>query len=163
MENLAGNKDADIHIKEELFLAGIPMVNETSEGEVPFTIIGKKGDWTFRRAWYYWMVSCENKSSSLTLKEATDLHYTEHPTKTIMGNTIRCGGHCGCPEPEEYGAQPEYNEELNEKLVKLGYEKVYSNILGKEYVPITVGEVSELCNNGKLDVERYVDSYHIDD
>jgi len=161
MKNLAGDKNCDKTIREELTIAGIPIFTEESTGEVPYSAIGKIGYWTFRRAWYYWMVSCEGEG--LPLEKAEKLHHTEHPTNKIMGNSIRSGGHCGCPAPSEYGAQPVYDEELNEKLKELGYKEEYSEMLERSYIPITIGEVSELCNNGKLSVERFVSSYHIDD
>jgi len=163
MENLAGNKDADKHIKEELFLAGIEAINEKAEGEVPYTIVGRIGHWKFRRAWYYWVASTERPEDGLPLAKAMELHNTPHPTKKIMGNLVRSGGHCGCPAPDEYGAQPVYNDELDEQLIKLGYVKEYFKPLDKSFIHINVGEVSRLCNEGKLTVERYVDCYHVDD
>jgi len=38
----------------------------------------------------------------------------------------------------------------------------YYEFLDKSYVSINVGEMSKICNEGKLDVERYVNCYHID-
>ena len=163
MENLAGNKKADEHIKEELFLAGIEMIDQKSEGEVPYTIVGRIGHWKFRRAWYYWVVTVERPEDGLPLVVAMGLHNMPHPTKKIIGNVVRSGGHCGCPAPDEYGAQPVYNDELDEQLIKLGYKKEYFKPLDKSFIHINVGEVSKLCNEGKLTVERYVDCYHVDD
>jgi len=165
MINLAGNKDADKHIKEELYLAGIEAIDQKSEGEVPYTIVGRLGNWKFRRAWYYWVATVERDEDGLPLVVAMGLHNTPHPAdnKKKLGDTIRSGGHCGCPAPNEYGAQPVYNEELDEQLIKLGYKKEYFKPLDKSFIHISVGEVSRLCNEGKLTVERYVDCYHIDD
>ena len=163
MINLAGNKDADKHIKEELYIAGIEAIDENAKGEVPYTIIGRLGNWKFRRAWYYWVASVERDEDGLPLKVAMKLHNIEHPTKKIMGNVVRSGGHCACPVPDEYGAQPVYNDALDNQLIALGYKKEYNNFLKKSFIPITVGEISQLCNEGKLTVERYVDCYHIDD
>jgi hypothetical protein len=166
MKNLAGDKDADKFVREELWLAGIPMENEVSKGEVPYNTIGKINGWTFRRAWYYWIVSIPDGEKGLPLDIAMELHLRKNPTddSEIMGNSIRSGGHCGCPSPKEYGAQPIYDEELNNKLMALGYKMKKTKIGDKEieYIPITVGEISELCNEGKLTVERYVNSYHVD-
>ena len=166
MKNLAGNSDADKFIKEELYLAGIdPISVPKTTSEVPYTIIGKVGKWTFERAWYYWVATVEEREVGLPLNIAMKLHNTPHPTddKMKLGDIVRSGGHCGCPSPDEYGADPIYNEDLDEQLMKLGYEKTYSDLVGKEYIHITVGEVSKLCNEGKLKVERYVECYHIDD
>lgn len=46
MINLAGVKEADEHIQEELYSAGIEIVRgELSKGEVPYSITGKLADW----------------------------------------------------------------------------------------------------------------------
>jgi len=164
MKNLAGVKDADQTIKEELYLAGIPQIHEETKGEVPYTVIGSLGPWKFKRAWYYWVASVEDKRNGLPLAIASELHERKNPTSdVILGRSIRSGGHCGCPHPKEFGAQPIYNELLDERLKKLGYKEEYSEILKKKYIPITVGEVSKLCAEGKLGIEQYVDCYHIDD
>jgi hypothetical protein len=165
MINLAGNKDADKHIKEELYIAGIEIIGEKANGEVPYTVIGRIGNWKFHRAWYYWVASVERREDGLPLDIAMELHNRKHPTddKKILGDSIRSGGHCGCPAPDEYGAQPIHDDELDNQLVALGYEKKYSDFLKKSYVSITVGEISKLSNEGKLNIKRYVDCYHIDD
>lgn len=165
MKNLAGDKNADLQVREELYLAGIPMEEEISEGEVPYKTIGRIGKWTFRRAWYYWIVSTKERKDGIPLEVAMELHNRKNPIDDtqIMGTSIRCGGHCGCPAPNEYGADPLYDEEFYSQLRELGYKEQYSDILKKSYIPITVGEVSELCNQGKLKVNQYVSSYHVDD
>jgi hypothetical protein len=60
MKNLAGDSRADNTIRQELRRARIPM-KDTPLGrtEVPFTVIGRLGAWTFKRAWYYWMAHAE--------------------------------------------------------------------------------------------------------
>lgn len=56
--NLAGHQGCDEHIEHELRRAGIPLVHgKRQQGEVPATITGKLGSFTFERAWYYWMVA----------------------------------------------------------------------------------------------------------
>lgn len=168
MRNLAGDKDADLFIREELYLADIETldVGEQEHSEVPYTIVGRIRHWRFRRAWTYWVATVENDIDGLPLKQALELHNTPNPVNPdqILGQVIRSGGHAGAPSPDEYGAQPEYGTELDSKLLELGYEMKEMKIgdLGKPYIPITVGEISELCNSGKLDVERYVKCYHID-
>ena len=165
MKNLAGDNDADVFVKEELYLAGIPMEYEQSKGEVPYKTIGRLGKWTFRRAWYYWVATVEDLKDGLPLDIAVKLHETPHPTdnKRILGQSIRSGGHCGCPSPAEYGAQPVYDENFDKTLTELGYEKKHHEIIDADYWDISVGEISKLCNEGKIKVERYVDCYHIDD
>jgi hypothetical protein len=165
MINLAGKRNCDETILEELYLANIPAIRcEESTGEVPYSYEGKIGNWTFRRRWYYWSVSVGDKEVGLPLKDALQLHNKKHPfNDSILGNIIRSGGHAGAPSPDEYGAQPIYNEALNDALVALGYEKKFYEHINQWHVPISVGEVSSLCNSGKLTVERYVDNYHIDE
>lgn len=94
MKNLAGNPEADHHIERELFAAGIEVVRhpERLRGEVPRTLTGKLGPFTFDRAWYYWMVH-----GPVPLPVAEELY--AHP----YGQTdVRVAGHCGCPPPAEW-------------------------------------------------------------
>jgi hypothetical protein len=167
MENLAGNKEADKNIKEELYLAGIPQVKiDNNHSEVPYTIIGKLGKWTFRRAWYYWVATVENRKDGLILAKAIELHERKHPTDDkmkILGNVIRAGGDCTCPSPKNYVAQPVYDEELDRQLTALGYKKKRFEILNMDGWNLNYGQISKLCKEGKLTVDRYVDCYHIDD
>ena len=163
MKNLAGDKEADVSIKEELYLAGIEAIPMDGKGEVPYSIAGRIGNWKLHRAWYYWIVSVENPADGLPLEDAMKLHNKPNPVNSdrILGTTIRSGGHCGCPSPDEYGAQPVYDEALNKKLIALGYEE--KELGGTKYVDINVGEISKLNEEGKLDVPFYVGNYHIDD
>ena len=93
MENLAGNNDCDVKIERELVRAGIDVVRgERSGGEVPASITGKLGDFTFHRAWYYWVVDCR-----IPLQVAQEL-YADPVGKT----DVRVAGHAGCPPPEEW-------------------------------------------------------------
>lgn len=164
MKNLAGVDTCDVTIKEELFLAGIEAIKIKSEGEVPYSFQGKIGHWKLSRAWTYWIASVERPEDGLILADALELHNMESPTNpdTVMGNVIRSGGHCGCPSPDEYGASPIYDEMFHDRLKKLGYKERYFKPLDKNFVDISVREIRELFEEGKLDVERYVNSYHID-
>jgi len=164
MKNLAGVKDCDVTIKEELYLAGIknyPAPEHTSE--VPYSIFGKVGNWRFRRAWYYWVVTVEETTDGLPVEKALELYNTENPANgEKLGVDVRAGGDGGGISPDGYVAQPVYDDELNDKLVALGYEKKYHKIQDEEHVEINMGEMADLCKSGKLDVQRYVRSYHID-
>ena len=56
MKNLAGVSTCDADIAKELLEAGIHM--ETilkTNTEVPYTVVGVYGGWTFTRAWTYWV------------------------------------------------------------------------------------------------------------
>ena len=165
MKNLAGDKDADKFIKEELTIAGINQVNvNDNHSEVPYTIIGKIGNWTFERAWYYWVARVENPKDGLILDKALELHNRKHPadTKKKLGDVIRAGGDCSCPSPKVYVAQPIYDENLDKALTELGYKKRHVENYG-DFWDINYGQIAKLCNSGKLKLDRYVDCYHIDD
>lgn len=157
MKNLAGDKTANTHIQEELFLAGIPAFEvEDSQGEVPYSFIGKIGNWTFKRAWTYWIAYVPDDAAGMPLKEAVELHNQKYPIGVDiknMGSVVRAGGHCACPSPLEYGAYPLYDDSFKEECVKIGKDPLY----------LTRGEISELCNSGEIKLERYVDHYHVDD
>jgi hypothetical protein len=121
--NLAGNKESDTIIKQELLIAKIPIITgvENKHTEVPQTLIGVMGGWyaepdvlegilpskpvemyydyyrfVFVRAWYYWTVK-----GAVPMVVAQELYNNEY------GKTdIRADGHCGCPSPDrhsEYG------------------------------------------------------------
>jgi len=164
MENLAGVQTADQTILEELYLAGITAYKvERTNSEVPYTYMGMLHNWKFKRAWYYWIAFAENRAFGLPLNVATILHNKKHPIKnSILGDEIRAGGHAGGISPDDYVSHPIYNDDLDNQLLALGYEKKYSKFVDKDIISISVGEIAQLCNEGKLKVERYVDCYHID-
>ena len=142
MKNLAGDKKCDETIKEELYLAGI-LINIIKKGttEVPYRYIGKLGNWTFKRNWTYWVAKVENDEHGLPLDLALELHNKQHPTeRKNLGSVIRSGGDAGAPSPDEYAAQPIYDDELDEKLMAIGYEKKYSKIMQKDFISITYGK-----------------------
>ncbi len=93
MKNLAGDKDCDIQIEQELTRSRIDIVRgEKSECEVSASITGRLGAFTFQRAWYYWIVN-----GNMPLDVALELY------KDPVGKTdVRVSGHCMCPSPEEW-------------------------------------------------------------
>lgn len=92
MENLAGQENCDRVIRSELTKARIHIVEgEKSKGEVPFTLTGELHGFTFRRAWYYYVVS-----GDVPLYVAHELY--QDP---IGVDDVRVDGHCGCPPPGE--------------------------------------------------------------
>lgn len=167
--NLAGIEDADIFIQEELALAGINMVHSGKERtEVPCTITGRLGDWTFKRAWYYWMasVSENEKIKGLPLEIASQMHEKKYPVagvknQTIYGDVIRVIGHCGRPHPKEY--QNLYDN-LGKRLVydpEGEQETFFINHFSKEDASkFTFVKTSEDLE--KKTVKSFIDSYHID-
>lgn len=91
MRNLAGHHDADVYIRDELKLAGISIVEPGRIlGEVPATICGSLPPFTFRRAWYYWVVT----GGIVPLKIAKQL-YDEDTEKAV-----RVEGDCTAPAPK---------------------------------------------------------------
>jgi hypothetical protein len=91
MINLAGRKDCDEHIKMELRRCIIPAVScEKNVGEVGYTVFGQLNGFTFKRAWYYYIVD-----GKLPLSLAKRLY--DDPCGE---NDIRVDGHCCCPAPE---------------------------------------------------------------
>ena len=157
MINLAGERNADKYILEELHLAGIPSVKvDTSKSEVPYSFVGKIGEWTFRRLWYYWSASVEDKSKGLPLEIALELHNKKHPTNgEPLGDIIRAGGHAGGISPDDYVSHPIYNAELIAECKALGIEIQSAKSIGfgedeTEYPKLNYGEMAKLCNEGKI-------------
>lgn len=140
MKNLAGDRSCDGEIRKELQQAGVEIVQhpEPLRNEVPASVTGKLGNFTFVRAWYYWMVS-----GDVPLEVAKVMY--ESP---VGKRDVRVAGHCGCPPPEERAFPRE--EELRKALAEKGIES------------ITYGELAAMCNSGEIQAPRYVSSYHID-
>lgn len=57
MRNLAGRKDCDRFIRKELNKVNIPIVaRDLSKREVPASIAGQLGPFSFERGWCYWVI-----------------------------------------------------------------------------------------------------------
>lgn len=153
MKNLAGVKECNSVLAEELLSAGAELVEvDKTRSEVPYTYVGKAGDWTLTRAWYYWVASTEGQGLPLAIAEV--MHNKPYPEalcegrKIVYGDQIRVAGHCGCPPPNEW-AFPDFKEllpQLDEK-----------NITDRTY-----GNLAKLLDEGVLTGERFVKNYHID-
>jgi len=96
--NLAGKKqpEADTMCAGELALAKIevhslPSILLAANPEVSTVTIGSLGNWSFRRAWRYWVA----EGPGIPPDIATELHETH-------GKEVRVDGHCGCPSPLEW-------------------------------------------------------------
>jgi hypothetical protein len=148
-------------ILEELYLAGILeyVTDNTSKNiYTPYKYECKISGWNLRRADHFWSASFNG--NGLPLKYALMLYERKNPINDdILGKIIRAGGSCGSPI---LTAQPIYNEDLYSQFELLGYRKEYSDFLELEHYNISQGKVAELCNDGKLNVERYINLYHID-
>lgn len=100
MKNLAGNKECDIFIENELKEAGIPImeVRRSEDYEVPQTLNGKLGHWKFVRYWRYWVASAPDglglpKEIAEELNSKSLIHRDE-PEPRKARDVIRIGGHC---------------------------------------------------------------------
>jgi hypothetical protein len=92
MKNAAGDQNCNEYLTGELLAAGIAVVPFLdNKREVPATIKGKLGSWTFERAWYYWVA----RGNHIPFEVADKLHEAH-------GKDVRVCGHCGCPSPREW-------------------------------------------------------------
>lgn len=140
MRNLAGDRDCDVKIRGELQHAGIEIVElgKPQNREVPASVDGKLGEFSFHRAWYYWIFH-----GAVTLEVAKELY-----ADPVGKEGVRVAGHCGCPPPEEW-AFP-MDDVLIPQLKRLGK------------MDITFGDLAKLCNEGVIEGRRFVTTYHID-
>jgi len=168
MRNLAGVKEADVFIQEELLLAGIDAVKgELNKGEVPYTITGKVGNWSFRRAWYYWIASAP-EGEGLPLVAAQELHNRPYPIEgdnrpKTYGQVVRVGGDCGCPPPEEGATH--YDAQGLELVVDPEGKELAQAKICLNKMPHLQKDFEKLRFVLSLDgivAKSVVDSYHID-
>jgi hypothetical protein len=156
MINLAGRIDCDKIIEQELKRAKISIVYVgKSKDEVPFSIEGKIGDVTFRRAWYYWIAT-----GKIPLNIALSLY------KDPVGKTdIRVSGHCGQPPPEDpwikyedkFGHQIILDENGLEQKSLFSFRKSFGDTFGDNLVFVkTKSEREEIASN------VFIEMYHID-
>ncbi|MDO8640836.1 MAG: hypothetical protein Q7R33_04780 [Nitrosarchaeum sp.] len=100
--NYAGRNDVDDMLVKELTDAGITVEKYESfrdHGEVKSSVRGvitpcsemQRCQWTFSRAWYYWIAHGEG----IPLEYAERLH-------AIYGQVVRVDGNAGCPSPLEW-------------------------------------------------------------
>ncbi|PWU23463.1 hypothetical protein C5B42_02820 [Candidatus Cerribacteria bacterium 'Amazon FNV 2010 28 9'] len=144
MKNLAGDRNCDESIRRELERARIPAVSiEKRNTEVPYTVIGQLSDFTFTRAWYYWVVT-----GRVPVSVAEELY--QDP---VGKDDVRAGGHAG-GHPIE------------------GYVVAYLDVEGNKILPLTQRQQFqelELSTEGYVFYENpkemgsgFVTSYHID-
>ena len=141
MINLAGNKDCDKTIREELTLAGIPIIelNSVMDSEVPASVIGHLNGFTFKRGWYYWMVS-----GYMPLLYANEMY------RDYKHLVIRAAGHCMDPPPSEWCEPKDYRDKIS-PILNLYWD-------GK----ISSDECNRRCKKIKRQGDQFVTSYHID-
>lgn len=143
MQNLAGVPYANDVVVYELTLAEIPLrINrDLLKGEVVTQYEGVLGKFTFRRAWYYWVV---NGPTPLAVAQEI------FPVQKEYGWAVRAGGDCGNIEPKGYVVGP-INEEGETDIVMKMFEDGKSN-----------KEINTYLEEKYKDHPQYVDTYHID-
>jgi hypothetical protein len=152
MQNLAGNKDCDRVIERELSIARINIKKvepDPVHHEVPYTLEGELGKFTFHRAWYYWVAK-----GPMPLKNALELY-----ADPAGAHDVRVAGHCGCPPPEAPWITWRDNE--GNELIQMNQKAKIDEYLAKGFInPEQMkGQVfSEHPEKG----HGFVDSYHID-
>lgn len=168
MINLAGHKDPDPIVEEELFVAGVEVerLPLALEGEVETRIVGRLGSIRFRRAWRYWVAE-----GQVPLATAVAL-YEQRP---YGRRDVRVDGHCGCPAPEDPwltyrtqgGKEIFYLHTENDlKLYAQWVDGTIEKYLGETLGPLFRGEKGPIAlskqERDALAVSITVDSYHID-
>ncbi len=87
MKNLANDINCNDTIRVELEAAGIAVVEVPRErSEVAYTLIGKIGNWTLRRAWIYWIVRANN-GMGIPRREAEELNKRFRDVVRIRGES----------------------------------------------------------------------------
>lgn len=162
MINLAGKADCDKNIRSELTRCGIECVEgDPTRCEVPYSITGRLdikgvGVFTFKRAWYYWMVS------GLTPYNIALKLYEDNPVGKV---DIRVAGHCGCPHPKEWakayheGKQIMIASEYANTLELAKSSPIYKDFLEGENFK---KKFFVIDNDDLTPYKAFVESYHID-
>jgi hypothetical protein len=158
--NLAGNKDCDRIIRDELEKARIEILEgPRSTHEVAASLTGTLHGWYFRRAWYYWVAHATVQSAAVPIEVARSLY-----ADPIGRTDIRSGGHCACPSPDEYGAT--YYDADGHILSSdpLGTQAVeYQRMVERGVLDADSMEKHRFVVDKKLSAVRVmVDLYHID-
>ena len=147
MENLAGREDCDVPIERELMRAGIEIMRgERTNSEVPASISGKLGNFTFHRAWYYWVVD-----GRVPLAVAEKLY-----ADPVGKDDVRVAGHCGCPPPNEWVT---YIDEEGRRLASMSQKPEEGSSLAELFEGKTdIRFVEDPSSAG----QGFITTYHID-
>jgi len=152
-DNLAGNNQPEKRrneiVKTELLLAGLePIANTDMDREVKTVFKAELNGWIFFRAWVYWVAI--NNKSGLPLEIANKMHFSEYPSGSIYGKTIRVGGDCGCKEPVKGLRVPE--------SIQAGIFAKYPK--PADWCKADIDNLNAEFND--YSGEKFVDVYHID-
>lgn len=156
MQNLAGIATCDEVIRRELERARVPVETcERVRGEVAYSVLGRLGDFTFRRAWYYYIVD-----GPVPIEVAREIY-----ADPVGRDDVRAGGDCGCISPDDYAS--EWYDERGVRLLDMEERKKL-----EDYVANEVGKLKEIAEE-MLRTHRFVESpvavgrgvirtYHVD-
>jgi hypothetical protein len=142
MVNLAGDKNCDKTIREELQIANIPIIElgAATNREVPSSVIGVLNGFKFVRGWRYWMVYGD--------MPLDDAKYIYDMYKDL---NIRVAGHCMNPPPEEWCEPKEWMEKCKPIVDRC--------LIKKE---ISMDECNRLCKEIRKQDDQFIFTYHID-
>jgi hypothetical protein len=153
MQNLAGHPDSTRLAKSELEAAGIPVVTLAEPyGEPKAWIGGDLHGFTFRRAWYYWVVE-----GRMPIDQARGLYADD-----VGRKDVRCAGHCACPPPDEWCEWYAMDgirlyRDQDGKQAKQWADFMTGRIADDEGEPRFVADPSQVHG-----ARAYVTSYHVD-
>lgn len=158
MRNLAGNQDCDNIIREELRRCRIDAVDvprDDKHSEVPYTVEGKLGAFTFRRAWSYWVVK-----GLMPLHLARELY-----ADPIGAEGVRVNGNCTCPAP--IGHQVEWILPNGRKALTMATKAECEGYvtIGGSLKPISEKILAEhefSDDPESLGASGFIDLYHVD-
>ncbi len=157
MKNLAGVVTCDKDIVRELEEAGITIVGhpDPDHTEVPAAIAGKLGEFSFIRAWYYWIVVGE------VPLEVAEIMYSD----PIGRKDVRVRGDAGRPAPRE---RTEWRDPIKHREILDMKQKAEIEDLAhseSNYMK-EVGEKAlkdyDFAEDPSLVGEGFISSYHID-
>jgi len=155
--NLAGVATCDKTIVEELEEAGISIVSHPDpyHTEVPASIAGKLGKFSFVRAWSYYIVT-----GDVPLAVAEIMY-----SNPVGQKDIRVAGNCGCPSPKGWA---EWRNPVTHRKILATKEKTEAERF-KDSISKSMQEVSKkiLTENDFADDpsaigEGFITFYHID-
>jgi len=151
LQNLAGNKDCDAIIEQELIRSGIAVVHGPKvDCEVAYSLTGKLGKFEFVRAWRYWVAK-----GDVPLVVAQELY-----ADPVGVTDIRVDGDCTCPPPED---RAEWRDQEGNILCCLVPDKTAAEIasLQKLGIDVTKEKIRWVENPSQIG-QGFITQYHID-
>ena len=160
MINLAGRKDCDGYIRNELTRARVELVEHEQvmeNSEVPARLTGKLGKFKFTRAWYYWIVD-----GDVPIDVARVLWQDPEGQATV-----RASGRAGGSDPDNHVRWFDADgrilqiDETGKEETETTYHSDYKDVQGmktpmklktlRDGKPFLDAEVTEITYHEKLD------------